>query len=90
MVKHGLKGGKFAPAQNGVTIASKRQVLPPTRLLQLSHGALCPSHCLSLGSAAEQLQLRRIGPSKHDTGDIRTGSGSPSLARQCSASGNGS
>lgn len=28
MVKHGLKGGKFAPAQNGVTIANKRQVLP--------------------------------------------------------------
>ena len=26
MVKHGLKGGKFGPSQNGVTIASKRQV----------------------------------------------------------------
>ena len=34
MVKHGLKGGKFGPNQNGVTIASKRQVL---RQLGCSH-----------------------------------------------------
>ena len=29
MVKHGLKAGRLAPKQNGVTVAKKRQVRNP-------------------------------------------------------------